>query len=862
VATTSDPDRLSSTSPSGRPWSQPCAHCGLATRMDDPAALMDTSSHVFCCHGCMGAYALIHECGLQDFYALRDQSHSETSPVKSVRKQHLLHDLEAAGVPVEAFSDGLCRVQLSVDGLHCAACTWLIEKMPGTVPGLKSARVRMSDATLDMVYDPQVTSPAKVAERLGRLGYVLSPIDSHDDCEAADRSLQRDHWIGMATSFFLAANAMWIGISLYAGEASGMDPSHAMFLRWMGALLGLLSAIGPGRIFFSSAWTSLRAGVPHVDIPVALGLAVGTAGSLFGAALGEGHIYFDSLVSLVFLLRVGRYIQFRAQYRAGLSLTRLLRSHHEIAVRLESDGSKVTIPAHRVRVDDVVEVLPGQSLPVDGIVIDGDSLLQTAWITGESRPVPVSAGMGWVGGAQNLQSPLLIRVTAAGDQSRIGRLREMVRQATAQRTPMTQLADRVGAIFVMIVLALAIGAFAVWSWIASPAVAAGHTVALLTIACPCALALAAPLVITVALGRAAREQIWIRDGNALERLAHPGILWFDKTGTLTLGDLSVVSWDGAADDLKRVAALESRSDHPAARAIVAFASQQDPTWHPSHYRVENVVQSYSKGIQGTVDGLHYELGGSRNWEQNPMQDSESDAPVCQSIDIVCNGVRHGTLQLGDRERPGAIDSLKSLSQRGWKIGLLSGDRANVVEALAIRLKGAGLPLVSVKSEQGPEQKMETILDSRRMYRTTVMVGDGINDAAALSTADVGIAIRGPGEVSLRHAPIFIPGNQLQSIVRLVDASKSVVRGIHACFAASLLYNTITITLAISGWIHPLIAALFMPLSGITVLTMALLVRTFRASADAPNIGGPNVDSTKVVGSSAVRGPHQSRQDAA
>ncbi len=829
MATTSEPDRLPWTLSSGRPSTQPCAHCGLPTRTDDPAAFMDTSSRIFCCHGCMGAYALIHECGLQDFYALRDQSHSEISPVKSVRKQHVLNDLEAAGVPVETFSDGLCRVQLSVDGLHCAACSWLIEKMQGTVPGLKSARVRLSDGTLDMVYDPQVTSPAEVAERLGRLGYVLSPIDSPDDCESADRMLQRDHWIGMATSFFLAANAMWIGISLYAGEASGMDPSHATFLRWMGALLGLLSAIGPGRIFFSSAWTSLRAGVPHVDIPVALGLAVGTVGSLVGAPFGKGHIYFDSLASLVFLLSVGRYIQFRAQYRAGLSITRLLRSNHEMAVRLEPDGSKLTIPAHRLRVDDVVEVLPGQCLPVDGIVIEGDSSLQTAWITGEIRPVPVSAGMDWVGGSQNLQSPLLIRVTAAGDQSRIGRLREMVRQATAQRTPMTQLADRVGGIFVMIVLALAIGTFAAWGWIASPAVAAGHTIALLTIACPCALALAAPLVITVALGRAAREQIWIRDGNALERLAQPGIFWFDKTGTLTLGDLSVVSWDGTADDLNRVAALESRSDHPAARAIVAFASQQDPTWHPSRYRVEKVVQSYGKGIQGTVDGLHYELDGSRSREQDRLQDTESYATVCQSIDVVCNGVRHGTLELGDRERPGAIDSLKLLSQRGWKIGLLSGDQASVVEALARRLQGAGLKWVAVKSEQSPEQKMETILDSRQRYATTVMVGDGINDAAALSTADVGIAIRGAGEVSLRHAPIFIPGNQLESIVRLVDASKSAVRGIRACFAASLLYNTITISLAISGWIHPLIAALFMPLSGITVLTMALLVRTFKTS---------------------------------
>ncbi|MFO0013778.1 MAG: heavy metal translocating P-type ATPase [Planctomycetota bacterium] len=834
-ATASESPLVDRTSPADGSSIRPCAHCGLPTRTDDPATWFressagatetDSPSLVFCCHGCMGAYALIHELGLEDFYSLRDRSHAEVSPVRSQRRHQVLYDLEAAGVQVETYADGLCRVRLAVDGLHCAACSWLIEKMQPNVPGLKSARVCMSDGTLDMVYDPSLTTPAKVADQLGRLGYGLSPIVPEDDGSAMDRSLQREHWIGMATAFFLAANAMWIGISLYAGEASGMAPAHATFLRWAGALLGFLAAIGPGSLFFRSAWASLRAGVPHVDIPVAVGLAVGTVGSIIGAASGRGHIYFDSLASLVFLLRVGRYIQFRAQYRTGLSVSRLLRATQSTAVRIESDGTKVTLPAHRLGVGDVVEVLPGQSLPADGVVIDGTSAMQTAWITGESRPMPVVPGMEWVGGSFNLQSPLRIRVTAAGDQSRIGRLNEMVRQATSQRTPLIQLADRIGGVFVIGVLVLSLATFAVWSWVASPSIAVGHTVSLLTIACPCALALAAPLVITVALGRAAREQVWIRDGNVLERLAKPGMLWFDKTGTLTLGDLSVVSWDGTTEDLLMAAALESQSDHPAARAIVAFANQSEPSWHPSHDRVEHVVQSYGLGIQGSVNGIPVAIGAPSQTD-GQHESRSNDGSVCQSITVFGGGVCRGTFLLGDRERPGAIDALKQLVDRGWKIGLLSGDRAAVVDVLAERLRSAGIPLLAVHSEQSPEQKLETMLFSRSSQSTTVMVGDGINDAAALAAADVGIAIRGAGETCLRNAPVYIPNNQLDSIVRLVDASKNTVRGIHRCFAASLLYNAITITLAATGWIHPLIAALFMPLSGITVLTMALSARTF------------------------------------
>lgn len=275
-----------------------CAHCGLESTVvqSDIWALQDPSSEAstdptrkfFCCRGCMGAYSLIHQLGLENFYSLRSLSTQETQPVRKTRASEILRDLDASGVAVETLSDGTCRVRLGVDGLHCAACSWLIESLPPSIPGLKSAQVRLSDASLELLYDPSRTDPYRVAENLAKFGYGLGPLNQEDIDERSDRRMRAEHWFWIAIAFFLASNAMWIGISLYAGESTGMAKEHARFLRWIGALLGLLSAVFPGRIFFRSAWQSIKYRVPHVDVPVALGLLVGTIGSIIARRLDGG----------------------------------------------------------------------------------------------------------------------------------------------------------------------------------------------------------------------------------------------------------------------------------------------------------------------------------------------------------------------------------------------------------------------------------------------------------------------------------------------------------------------------------------------------------------------------------------------
>ncbi|XZE46916.1 heavy metal translocating P-type ATPase [Pirellulaceae bacterium SH467] len=808
--------------------SVPCAHCGL------PSQPVGEGERAFCCNGCRGAFALIHEMGLEDYYALRPQAAGDYVR-ESEQQVAALADLQAAGVEVQHLPGGMDCVRLNVEGLHCAACSWLIERMQPSIPGLHSARVRMSDHSVELIYDPEQTSVARVASRLARLGYPLSPWQDDPEFDTEVIQRQREHWIGIALAAFLAANAMWIGISLYAGEATGISRENEAFLRWVGAILGLLAAAFPGGIFFQTAWHAVRNRIPHVDIPVAISLAIGTIGSLVGAWNGSGHMYFDSLASLVLLLRVGRYLQFRAQSQARHSISRLLRWNTHIAKKLVEGGRFVPVPASRLQTGDRVQIDPGEVIPADGIVVLGESQLDTSLLTGETLPVPIHLGERVVGGTMNLTSPLEVLVEAAGGKSRVGKLMAMVRDATTYETPWIQAADKVGKWFVIVVLMLAVGTWCGWAWVVNGTVATQHTMALLTIACPCALALAAPLVITIALGRAAKRQIWIRDGICLEKLARPGMLWLDKTGTLTLGRVHVHGWIGDDRWIPMIAAAEGKVNHPMAAAILRYADALEETNEPLRVTESEQVQGF--GTKCRVNGIFVAVGNARWMNQLGFPVPPGLVEAVQKIanrgqstvyavvdqDIV------GVFAMGDALRPDAVASLRGIQGLGWKLGILSGDHRSVVASIAENLREHGVRIDEVLGEQSPEEKLARIEKSKRSGEgVVVMVGDGVNDAAALAAADVGIAVRGNSEQSLAIAPIYIASQKLTSVVDLLSASKQVVLGIRGCFIASLLYNSITISLAMGGWIHPLVAALFMPLSGITVLAMAFQSRAFRS----------------------------------
>ncbi len=808
--------------------SRPCIHCGEPT----PGDTDQPASEIFCCNGCRGAYELIHGWGLESYYGLRDQLGGGDAPrvrQGSARYERFDSDEFLGPSTPRSTDDGLLCSELAVHGLHCAACAWLIENAAQRTPGWSAARVKMSDHTLRVVFDPTLTTLGQIARILAHLGYELAPISLDGNIHFQNEN--RRHLIRIAIAGFCAANAMWIAVALYAGDLQGVEVDHRHFLGLIGTGLGVASVLFPGRTFFVGALASLKTRVPHMDLPVALGLSVGTIAGVINAVSGRGHLYFDSLAMLVFLLLIGRWIQFHQQHRAAKAVDLLLRITPRHAVRVNPDETTDLVLVDILCSGDCVRVDAGESIPVDGEVVQGQSLIDRSLLTGESVPAAIGAGDAVAAGTVNLQRPLDIRVVATGRESRIGRVMQSVEEAMGEKLPIVQFADAMGGVFVMVVTLLAIATFLWWlplGW----RVAASTATALLIVACPCALALATPLAIAVSLGRAAKHKVLIRDGATLQQLARGGRIWFDKTGTLTTGrpDAWIV-W-GSPGSVAAASAVEQQCQHPVASALVQL-SKRSGIDLPDDAVLDQVDR---QGIVGHADGREILVGNPAFLSDHGfglgrvVRDAidECTANAASPIVIAYGGVIEAVVAIADPIKGQAADTISRLYRRGWEVGILSGDHPEIVHHVA-KLVGVRRDLAF--GGLSPEDKLAAVRGDERFSQTacagtTVMVGDGANDAAALAAANVGIAVRGGVEVSLQAAPVFIANDHLSSINDLMDVARRTDWLIRSALAVSLLYNVFAVGLAMCGKISPLVAAILMPLSSVSVLAVTLLWPTY------------------------------------
>ncbi|MGI9472988.1 MAG: heavy metal translocating P-type ATPase [Rubripirellula sp.] len=800
-----------------------CAHCGLPA----PPPKVDGEPS-FCCRGCQGAYDLIRGWGLEEFYELRD-SPSEV-PEDESREFEDLDDPTLLGksapmILTSEAGDPLLKSTLAISGLHCAACIWLIERAPEQIAGWQSARVNMHARSIQLVFDPTRIKLSEIARFLNRVGYRVTPLG-----DPTERDPQLDEGrrllIQVAIAGFCAANAMWIAIALYAGQFSGIAASHEMFLRFAGVALGCAAVVFPGRIFFRSAWASIRTRTPHMDLPVAVGLSAGMMASLYALLDSTRDVYFDSIACLVFFLLTGRWLQMRQQRRAGEAVAELMRMSPTIATRVDEEGKERRMPVAELVIGDRVRVQPGESVPVDGTIEVGESTVDRSLLTGESCPVSVSPGSRVEAGTDNTRSPLTIRVTALGEETRLSQMQQAVELAAESRTPVVQLANRIGAWFVVVVLALALVTALAWWWI-DPSRMVGNVVALLIVACPCALALATPLAIAVAIGRLAKQSVLVRAGDCLERLTKPGTVFFDKTGTLTEGRMRVTHWTGTPDALREVAMIESHVSHPIARALVDYFEALNPndvaTPLLAGRESIEVEHRVGRGVLAEVDGQKYEIGSTRLLSENASCETmkESIAPMvadgASPILVVRDGQCVAAFGVMDSIRPEAADVVKTLQSEGWRVEIISGDHHSSVQKVG-RTLGLGKELSH--GDLLPEDKLVAI-QGAAARGPVLMVGDGVNDAAALAAADVGIAVRGGASASLAAAPVVIGGRSLQGVLDLVDSASRTRRTIARNFAISISYNVLAVGLAMAGWITPLIAAALMPASSLTVLGLTL-----------------------------------------
>jgi P-type Cu2+ transporter len=772
-----------------------CLHCGDLV----------TDGVQFCCRGCAGAFELIKGLGLGRYYERRAQ----TGVTQGARPEEAVAPADpSAWVVTEP--DGTCRLSLMVDGLQCGACVWLIEQCLQREAGVLQARVSLSTRRLTLAWRKGATDPVALIDRVQRLGYRLVPFDpcllqSADDAES--KALLR----AMAVAGFAAGNIMLLSVSVWAGHAEGMAAGTRDLFHWISALIAIPVIAYAGQPFFRSALQAIRNRRTNMDVPISLAVILAPAISLIETFRGGEHAYFDSAVTLLFFLLIGRYLERRMRARARLAVEQLAALNATAATVLDDDGTTRDLPPTSVQPGMRVLVSAGGRVPVDGMIESGTSELDLSILSGESAPVARRAGDEVFAGAVNLTAPLRIVTRQSGSRTLLADIIGLMEAAEARRGRYVRIADRVARYYSPVVHSVALLTFLGWTLIGGMAwqPALLIAVAVLIITCPCALALAVPVVQVAASQRLMRSGILLKAGDALERLREVDHVVFDKTGTLTTGELRLPP-DTDPHALGLASAIAAGSRHPLARAIRRAAPHVAPK--------DNVREIPGSGLECTDASGTWRLGS------HAFVGQQDDGSETQSLWLTGSDRAPVRFQLADDIRPDAIAAIQRLRVIGCDIEICSGDRPAAVSAIAARLG-----IADWRGDLRPADKVAHLERLRAAGSRVLMVGDGLNDAPALAAAYVSMAPATGTDVTQSAADIVFQGASLRAVPDALALAHAADRLMGQNLALALCYNLAAVPLAIVGYVTPFIAALAMSSSSILVIANALRLSRRRLS---------------------------------
>ncbi len=816
-----------------------CSHCGLPV----PTGLVsrDTGDETvpqFCCGGCRAVWESLHACGLEKYYvivakeAAQPKRYTDARPASVTARRFLhLNRPEFLARHARVVDTGRHSIDLRIDGLRCGACMWLLEALPRIEDGLVNVRVDLGRAAVAIDWLPGVTSLAVIAQRFDTLGYQLLPL-ADPDARTRDRATDRAWLVRIGIAAAIASNSMAVAFALYGGILHSMNAGYRLFFQWIAVALAIIALAGPGRVFFANAIAAIRLRTPHMDLPVATGLFGAVLAGLINTIVGTGSIYCESASMLVFLLLVGRFVQYRQQRRARQEVELVTSLVPAIARKRELDGTTTDVPIESLVIGDIVEVPAGETVPCDGQLRWGSARFDCSILTGESRPTTIVEGEPVFAGTRPIDRPIDVIVEKAGAETRAGRLLALVAEASSRRPPIVELANRLSGWFLLVVLTAA-ACTVLWWWSLGADVAIARAVALLVVTCPCALGLATPLAVVSGIGKAARRGVLVKGGDILERMSTRGTIVLDKTGTLTQGCVAVTSCEGDVTAFAMAAVLERSSAHPIAVAIVAsFGKTAVGT------SAEEVSEHTGSGIEGVVEGHHVAVGSERLLRSldvvMPVWASASvariaergESPVLIAIDRDVQAI----VAVGDPIRPEAASTIARLRARGWRLAMASGDHPIVARSVG---ESVGLLPNEVHGGCTPEMKLHFVRDAH-LHAPIVMVGDGVNDLAAMAAADVGVAVRNGAQAALNVADVYLAAGGLIPLLRLVEGAQRTMRTIKLNLVVSIGYNTVGGLLAFFGFVNPLVAAVLMPVSSLTVVALALAMPTFELATDRPH----------------------------
>ncbi len=746
----------------------------------------------FCCNGCLTVFNVLHQKGLESYYDIKNQSSifKRRSPV-SIKEQKYLYLDDPEFIKEYSYKNlaGENTIEFYLEGIHCLACLWLIEKLPEFLADVTNARLDMnkSVATVSIKADGKFSS---IARELNNLGYRPHALKRNQDVFLLKQKEERRMLLKIGIAGAAAGNIMIYAVSIYAGA----DGHYLRLFNSLTVFLALPVFLYSATPFYQNAWNAIKTRTLSIDIPIAMSLIIGAIFGIYCQIVGINENFFDSLTALVFLLLLSRYFLNKIQ-EEGLKASDLTFFYQGASVLKKVDAEFVEVHPQYLKEGDLVKVKSNEIIPVDGVIVDGASSLNNSLLTGESCAIKADIGTHVFSGTMNIDNELIIRVEKTDQETRIGKILKQIENGWIQKAKIVELTNRISKYFIIVVLLLATVLFVKFMLAGQTKIAIDRALTLLIITCPCASALATPLTLTRTLSRASKKGIIIKNDEVIEKISKIDSVYLDKTGTVTYGQLKVDHFEVTSASLISVydviTNLERLSLHPVATALKEYALGLSTY---KTYEVIDYREILGVGVQGSIEGHFYQIKEGKIFE---------------------DGNVIATFSLNDIVRPDSKKAVDLIKEYGIKVSMVSGDRKEIVENIS---KQIGLDQDLIQSEVSPEAKLSVLEKTDK----ALMVGDGANDAMALGKAFVGVAVHGAMDISLRAADIYLATPGITPVSDLVVISKETMKVIYRNLVISLIYNLVSVYLVFTGAISPLIAAIIMPISSLTVLVSTLI----------------------------------------
>jgi P-type Cu2+ transporter len=811
-----------------------CFHCGLAVPQGAAYAIRyHQHTEPACCPGCQAVAQTIIDSGQEAYYEHRTALPSTPQAAEDELVKLGLYDLPEIQQSFVRVEPGNVReASLILENIVCAACIWLNERHIAQLPGVISVDINYTTRRARVRWDESRILLSRILKAVTEIGYVAHPFDVGRQ-EALFKTERNNAIKRLAIAGLGMMQVMMYAIPTYTANPTEITPDILALMHWASLILTLPVVLYSAGPFFTGAWRDLKHRSLGMDVPLALGVGSAFLASMYATIIGHGEVYFDSVAMFVFLLLTGRFLEMGARRKSAQAAEELIKLMPAVASRMTHWPGRETetIPAVRLAVGDYVMVKPGETIPADGVVVEGVSSANEAMLTGESLAIAKRPGAALTGGSINQESSLIMQVSRVGEATRLASIIRLLDRAQSEKPSIGKMADQAAAWFIGVLLVITIAVATVWA-ILDPSRVLWIAVSVLVVTCPCALGLATPAALTAATGRLTKLGLLTTRGHALETLSQVTDVVFDKTGTLTNGRHTVQQAYPAvgstrAETVALAAGLESSSEHPIAKAIRASCSAasviHDPMNHPG------------QGVEGQFEGQPVRLGRPAFVQE--LCGTLPEAPPLQGAEtLLALGQRGrflGWLAVSDELREDAVETIEALRRRGLTLHILSGDSVKATRAVAQRLG-----IDKMRAEALPADKLSYIRQLQAEGRVVAMVGDGVNDAPVLAAAQVSIAMGEGTDVAQAAADMVILGGHLNALVEGVSTARKTRAVIRQNLAWALIYNLIAIPLAALGHVTPWMAGIGMSASSLLVVLNALRLASFTRTA--PNDGLPRM----------------------